>query len=63
MAQTKEKIAYIMYIVLIVGVLAFMFFMATWLQSEAISCLKDPIQYVSEKSGESCYAYCIDTFK
>lgn len=59
--QLKIKISYIMFIVLIVGVLAFMFFMVTWLQGESISCLKDPLKYVSERSGSNCFTYCIDT--
>ena len=59
----RAKMFTTLFVVLIVGILAFMYFMATWLQGESISCLKDPIKYVSEKSGSSCYTYCIDTFK
>lgn len=59
----RAKIFTTLFVVLIIGLLAFMIFMVFWLQGEASSCLKDPIKYVSENSGENCYTYCIDTFK
>ncbi len=56
----RARIFSIMFAVMIIGLLAFLIFMVFWLQGEATSCLKDPVQYLAEKSGESCYTYCID---
>jgi len=51
----KQKLFTIMYIVMIVVVIATCIGLYTYLTGESASCLADPIQYYSERSGEMCY--------
>jgi len=53
--KQKQKLFTILYIVLIVVVIATCIFLASYLSGESASCLKDPIQYYSERAGEICY--------
>jgi len=53
--KTKQRLFTILYIVLIVVVIATCIFLATYLSGESASCLKDPIQYYSEKTSQICY--------
>ena len=53
--KQKQRLFTILYIVLIIVVIATCIFLAVYLSGERASCLKDPIQYYSEKSGEMCY--------
>lgn len=53
--QKKKKLFTIMYIVMIVVVIATCIFMMFYLSGNSASCLKDPIQYFTERSGQMCY--------
>ncbi len=53
----KQTLFTILYIGLIVGLIAFMIFLVIWLKSESYVCLKDPIQYYSEKQLK-CVIVC-----
>jgi uncharacterized BrkB/YihY/UPF0761 family membrane protein len=55
--EFKAKIFQILFVVLIVGVLAFMIFMVIWLRSESTMCLRDPIQFMTEKTGQQYYSF------
>lgn len=56
----KKFIFNLLYVVLIVGVIAFMIWIVFWLKTESASCLHDPIKYYSEKIGTQCY--CMGDF-
>lgn len=53
--KTKQKFFTFLYILLIVVVIGTCIFLATYLSGESAMCLKDPIQYYSQKAGETCY--------
>jgi len=45
----------LLYVLLIVGLLAFMFWMVLWLKGSGFQCLQDPINYYTEKTAQVCY--------
>lgn len=54
----KQKLFTLLYVILIVGILAFMGFMYNWMQTESKQCLADPVRYFVEKNPDaecSCY--------
>lgn len=53
--KTKQKLFTFLYVILILVVIGTCIFLATYLSGESASCLKDPIQYYSERAGEMCY--------
>lgn len=53
--MNKQKVFTLLYVILIVGIILFMLFIVFWLKSESVSCLQDPIQYLSEKTSQLCY--------
>lgn len=53
--KQKQKLFTILYVVLIIVVIATCIFLAVYLSGNSASCLKDPIQYYSERAGEMCY--------
>ena len=50
-----QKIFNILYVILIIAVIIFLIWMVFWLKSESAMCLKDPIQFYSEKTAHICY--------
>ena len=59
--MNKKLFFSILYVVLIVVVILFMIYMIFWLQTESMSCLRDPLQFYADKIGSS-QCYCIDDF-
>jgi len=53
--KTKQRLFTFLYIVLIVGVLIFMIWFFLWIKSESAVCLKEPIEYFANKTGQMCY--------
>ena len=54
----KSTFFKILYVALIVGIIAFMIFMVSWLQGESRDCLNNPIEWFEEKNkGSSCSCY------
>lgn len=53
--MNKQLIFNVLYIVLIIAVLLFLIWIVFWLKSESAMCLKDPIQYYSEKTAQNCF--------
>lgn len=53
--KTKQKLFTFLYILLIVVVIATCIFLMKYLTGEGAMCLKDPIQYYSEKTSQMCF--------
>lgn len=53
--KTKQKLFTFLYVLLIVVVIGTCIYLATYLSGESAMCLKDPIQYYSEKTAQLCY--------
>lgn len=53
--KQKNKLYDILYITLIVCLILFMIFAVFFLQSNAIQCLKQPVQYYQEKNEAQCF--------
>ena len=53
--KTKQKLFTLLYVVMIVVVIGTCIYLAQFLSGESASCLKDPIQYYSEKTNQMCY--------
>lgn len=53
--KIKRRLFTIMYIVMIIVVIGTCVFLMQYLTGEGASCLKDPIQYYSEKTSQMCY--------
>lgn len=51
----KQKFFTILYIGLIVAVISFLIFIILWLQSDSAVCMRDPLKYMTEKTGKDCY--------
>lgn len=58
--KEKQKLFTFLYVLLIVVVIATCIFLIIYLKGESVMCLKDPIQYYSEKTAQMCY--CNDGF-
>lgn len=56
----RETFFTFLYVGLIIGLILFMIFLVFWLKSESAMCLKDPLQFYMEKSGENCY--CVNNW-
>jgi len=53
--ENKKKLYTFLYVLMIVFVIGTCIFLASYLSGESASCLKDPIQYYSEKTSQMCY--------
>ena len=53
--KSKQTLFTVLYIALIVSVIAFMIWIYFWLQTESVSCLKQPLDYYSAKVGKQCF--------
>ena len=53
--KTKQRLFTFLYIVLIVIVIGTCIFMMKYLTDEGGECLRDPIQFFSEKTNQMCY--------
>ena len=52
----KKKLFFnLLYVILIVAVVLFLVWFVGWIKSESAMCLKDPIQYYSNKTAQMCY--------
>jgi len=60
--ETKKKLFTFLYILLIIVVIATCIFIASYLSGESAMCLKDPLQYYSEKTSQSCTVFCNNGF-
>ena len=51
----KKQIYTILYVVMIITVIVTCCFLVSYLYGESASCLKDPIQYYENITGQMCY--------
>jgi hypothetical protein len=58
MEINKQKLFTLLYILLIVCVIISCVLLIIFLKSESATCMADPINYFSEKTGQLCY--CLD---
>ena len=55
--KLKSRFFSLLFFVLVIVVIAGVIMMFFWLKSESAMCLKDPIQYITEKSSNTCFCY------
>jgi len=46
-----------LYVALIIGVIIFMMWMVFWLKSEGAMCMREPLQYYIDKTGQNCFCH------
>jgi len=58
--MNKKLLFDFLYVILIIAVIGFMIWLFFYLKSESAMCLKDPIEYYTNKTNQFCY--CVDSF-
>ena len=53
--KTKQKLFTFLYVLMIVVVIGSCIYVSNYITKESVSCLKDPLQYYSEKTDQLCY--------
>lgn len=53
--MNKQQFFTLLYVVLIISVILFLIFLVVWLKSESAMCMKDPINYYSNKTMQKCF--------
>jgi len=53
----RQQFFNLLYILLILGVLAFMIWLVVWLQGEGKECLTEPLKYYQNNTGLKCSCF------
>ena len=53
--KTKQRLFTILYVILIIVVVCTCAFLVNYLTGQGGECLRDPIQFFSNKTGQMCY--------